>query len=802
MVRRKSMIRCALWLVALVCLAVAVLTTGLRILLPNLNQYKPQIESAIEARTGIDVEFGQLDAEWGRFAPSLVIHDLSIDLQAQTPAKLYAKQIDVSLDLLGSLVNRQWRVSDLTLHQVAVDASQIDLLKSNASSNTAQTLRKIQNIFLSQLEHFSVIDSNLKFVSIDGMVRDLEIEQLLWQNQGRKHQAQGVLSLANANLNQVHLRAELKDGKGQDNFGGKTLTGQVYLSASDVQVTPWLTEYMQDNIGLESANVSFESWLNLENNQILTTDIAFKPSKIRWQPKTVSANGTQLPEQQLEIRKGLIRIQATPQSMTKSRSTLPDESWFGQLMSSQYWTIRGHDFDIRYLSDKAAQTEQTWPDLAWQVEGQGDNWLVNVNQLQIERLLPLAYLLPDAQTAKDVVTGVAPTGLITDLRLQLAGKALTYSLNLEDASAKQYKNAPGVNHLNASITGTEQAAQVSVSLQDSVMPFGETFLEPLNIKQAQIELEVSKLENGVELAIPKIDFSTPDLTMLGELKFDFIEGKAPFLSMYAETDLKDIGEIWRYLPAKVISPYMMNYLSTSIQQGHAKTAKVLWYGDLSEYPYRENEGIFQASIGLKDTRYAFLTTWPAIEDAQLDLLFINDALYFNSQHAKTMNVTATDLTAVIPHLNGQGHIELEAKLEGEGQDVRRYMAASPLVKTVGAALNTVQVDGKVTAGLKLNIPFNKKEALVSGYADLNKNPIHVTKPNLNFSDVTGRIEFVNDVVSTKALKATWLNQAVAIEFEGKKTSKGYLVNLNNKSDWSLAKLHQTLPDPWLGQLKG
>lgn len=773
----KNLLKLSLLCATILGVVIALLTIGLRLTLPKLDHYKPQIESYLEDKTGLDFDFGKIDAKWQTLMPSLVLNDLSVDLKTKIPANLYAKQIELRLDLLGSLMDREVKVKDLVLSNVYFDASQLDVLAdSDESTDVSKVLRRVQNIFFEQLANFSILDSNIKFMSLDGKVRDLEIEELLWRNLEQRHQAKGMISLADANLNQVRLIADLVDGKSKDSFGGKTLSGDVYLAASEVQALPWLPDEIQKNSGIESASLSFESWLSLKDNKMQSASLALQPSSLSWiNPKTQQ-------RQSFAIEKGLIDIQ--PQGLTQKTD-----------LYTSPWKINATGFQIK-------TDTQEWPNLSWQLYGQDKDWLLNINQLQIQDVTPLVSILPAAQDYVAPLQDISPEGSIKDIRFRYQKQHLDYSFDLDDVKANQYQSAPGVNNLSARVTGTEKSAQVFIALEDSVMPFGGTFLEPIKVDHAAIELALTKTEQGLTLTLPKVDLKTPEINVLGEIAVQFKKGHPPFLSMYAETDLMDIGEIWRYLPAKVISPYMMNYLSTSIQGGYANTAKLVWSGDLSEYPYKEKQGIFEASIPLQDTRYAFLTTWPAIEDAQLDLNFINDALYFSSKHAKTMDVTATSLEAVIPHLNGQGHIELQAKLEGEGQAVRQYMAASPLVETVGAALNTVQVDGLVKAGLNLNIPFNNKESKVAGYALLDGNPIHVTKPDMQFSDVKGRIDFLNDVVTAKKLNATWLNQPVVIAFNGKKTAKGYQVKLNNKATWDLVKLQKTVPEPWLKPLKG
>lgn len=92
---------------------------------------------------------------------------------------------------------------------------------------------------------------------------------------------------------------------------------------------------------------------------------------------------------------------------------------------------------------------------------------------------------------------------------------------------------------------------------------------------------------------------------------------------------------------------MTDYLSTAIQGGKVNTAKLLWYGELGDFPYKEHNGMFQAWVGLKDAKFSFDTAWPTITDLQLDLLFENDAMYLDSKSATLNGVHAKRITGRI-----------------------------------------------------------------------------------------------------------------------------------------------------------
>ena len=65
---------------ALVVIA-ALLVSGLRIALPHLDAWRPEILNKIESATGMPVEASQLSASWQNFGPTLEAHDIRAELK-------------------------------------------------------------------------------------------------------------------------------------------------------------------------------------------------------------------------------------------------------------------------------------------------------------------------------------------------------------------------------------------------------------------------------------------------------------------------------------------------------------------------------------------------------------------------------------------------------------------------------------------------------------------------------------------------------------------------------------------------
>lgn len=757
-----------LWFVVSVLVLLAITVTGLRIALPQLNHFQPQIQAWIHQSSGLEFEISEIHGFWRNTHPSISLRGAKANTPKSSGIEFSAQNVEIELDLFQSLIQRQPVVADLSIHQLYLDISSVEWITDsdtpelNPQGEQKNVIEQLDQLLLRQLDSFSLKQSKIHFLGIDGIPRDLEITHLHWQNDGRHHLADGEVNLAQSNVNSARVKADFID-----HGSLSEVSGEFYASAQNVLITPWLTKYFRSEMGIDKGQVSFSSWLTLERNQPVSAYVELQSSELVWQAGK---------RHELFLESGVLELE-------------PRKSG---------WQVNAYSLNL-YTDDKA------WPELDMAFDWQPDAWRINVSQLDIAAITPLVKLVPPSNTTSEFLETLSLGGLVEDIRISAHGgwENLHYSAELSQGSMSQWELLPEVHQLSASIAGNLQQAQAHVTLIDDTLPYGEVFQAPLNIKQGQVDLVWQNSQHGWSLWADKVTAATPDLQVLGAFRLDFPDNQSPFLSFYAEADLYNAGETWRYLPTLALGQSLTDYLSTAIQAGKVNTAKLMWYGKLGDFPYQNNNGMFQAWVGLKQAKFSFDTAWPSITDLQLDLLFQNDAMYLDSHSATLMDVDAKRITGRIPQLAPGGHIEIEAKAVAEGNAVRDYMTASPLVDSVGAALTAVQVDGLVESSFQLNIPFDStKDARAWGYADLTDNHVTIDAPPMTLETVSGRVKFDNDVISAAGLEATLLTQPVAIDFSGENMAQGYSVAIDVVGDWDIKPLTPYLGKHWLGPVDG
>lgn len=772
------LLRVKLWLITALLLLLAISVTGLRVALPRMDRYQDEITAWVNQQTQLNISIESVQGYWRNTHPSLSLKGLKAYNLDGEQLNLDAQSVEIEFDLLRSALQGQLVLADLTIHQLNLDASTIRLadkskgaeqadetaITKGASSADKSLIATLDRLFLRQLDYFSIVDSSILYQSMTGELHTLQVEKLKWHNLDSQHRAEGRVSILGTGVNSLHVGADFVDhGSLLD------LSGQFYLQANQIELGPWLGNYLKQDMGIADGQVSFDAWVDLEHSAPSSSYISFRPSTILW--------GNQ---HQVTLNKGLI------ESAVKIEN--------GQ----RTWLVNTHSFEL-------TTDGQVWPGLDLAASWSPNSWSAALAQSDISALVPFSEAIPNAQGLKSWIAGLNPDGQIKNLRVAADSTTpLHFSADIEQLTTSQWKLLPEVHKLNAHLSGNGERVEIQASLMDDQLPYGDVFQAPLLIDQGRAMLVWQKDQAGWSLWSDHVSVQTPHLSAVGEFRLYFPLQQSPKLAIYSEVNLSDAGEVWRYLPVRALKQQLTDYLSTALQGGHAENAQILWYGDLKEFPYTNHSGMFQANVALKEGKFGFDTHWPTIDDLQLDLLFQNESLNFASHSARLMEVSAQHIKGEIPRLVKSGHLDIEAQASGDGLAIRDYMTSTPLVDSVGAALNTVQVNGDVSSRFNLHIPFDFKTDKVRawGKAHFNKNRVEIQAPPMTVTQLSGDLTFDNDHIEAKSLSGAILGQKTTLGFNGRSNAKGYQLHVSSRGTWEVSKLGPHIGKYWTDPLKG
>ena len=370
---------------------------------------------------------------------------------------------------------------------------------------------------------------------------------------------------------------------------------------------------------------------------------------------------------------------------------------------------------------------------------------------------------------------------------------------------------PGLSNAHIEVQGDASQGELNIRLAKQKIYFDGQFSRAMPVESGDLALRWLVTPEGLKLFSEQSLLKTTDLDTITEFSLLFpnkeAKNKSPFLSLYSYASLNDAGKAQYYYPVKAMKEKVFGYLQPTLKKGKVEGAKILWYGTLNHYPYKQHDGIFQAWVPLRNAQYDFYGKWQGLTDLDLDLLFENDWLAMDALQASLGEVKVQKLTAKIDHLNRNGVLTINADINDDAQKISDYLKDSPLKESVGKALTVINVKKTLSGHLQLNIPFNreKKKTETLGEVTLSDNDINIEladKTLLSLKDVHGQFSFINGNLTAKKIAAQLFEQDLQISFDTAREEEVYQVNVDIDSVWDLQQLSRTLPPIAPLQLSG
>ncbi|ATA20354.1 uncharacterized protein (TIGR02099 family) [Gibbsiella quercinecans] len=736
---------------ATLLVAVALLISGLRLVLPVLNDYRPQLLQQVAAFTGLPVQASFIEGHWESFGPRLEVRDISTTFPA---GNLQVGRVTLALDVWQSLLHWRWQFRDLTFYQLQLDLN----TTLGGEGDKRETLQPgtVSDLFLYQLDHFDLRDSRVSFLTPSDARAAFDIPRLTWLNSRERHRAEGQIGLSSFNGQHgvVQLRLDLRDNKGLLD------TGTVYLQAENIDMKPWFSRWLRSNTGLESANFNLAAWLKVEGGEVYSGNALLKQGSASWQ---VGAQPHRLEVDNLALalsRQGKGWLLDVPQL----KLATDGDSW-PQGRLSALWLPE--------------DTQLLGPD-------QPEELRLRASGITLERLTPLlpmfSFLSPDVLQRWDVMQ---PKGRLDALALDVPLKQpekSRFQARWQDVSWQPWQRLPGVNHFAGALAGGVESGRLTIDLNNSTLPVGDMFRAPLEVSRASGALTWRYSDSGWELASENLDVKANALWVNGNFRYQQPAQGEPWLSILAGIRLYDGAQAWRYFPEPLMGTHLVDYLSGAIQGGQVDNASLIYAGNPHHFPYKKHEGQFEVYVPLRHATFQFQPGWPALNDLAIDLDFANNGLWMHAPQAWLGKVEGRDISAVIPDYQ-QERLFVDAELAGAGPDVHDYFKQTPLAKSVGSALDQLQVKGDVSGRLHLDIPLNGGHTDAQGEVALNNNALLVKPLGSTLEQVSGKFRFDNGNLTSDTLSANWFGQPLAIEFNTQEAEKDYKINVGLQGDW-------------------
>ncbi|MEI6859773.1 MAG: YhdP family protein [Shewanella sp.] len=754
------------WQVLAITLVLFALVVSLfRGLLPQLDEVRTELVKYVEQQYQVEVSVGSLSAEWQAFGPALTVSKLVIPPQDNLPFTLEVNNVHIKFNFWKSLFTASPQIGNVIFDGVHV-ALDLDNLNETNSATYAQDSDSdwLYRLLLEQLGRYSIKQASLQIISKKHNFHPIFIKDLKWSNSSNRHRGQGKLYL-DEDASQVELLLLQIDISGSGHRPDE-LKGQVYLAAQSLDLGEWAsrqTNPYDDKAKLELEGVvNLQAWFNLGNRSIESSLVEFSPSWLEWslndQPQRFGVQSGQL-------------------------------EWLPTITG---WRLTS--LDLAFESN-----QQAWPEFVFVAERRELDLFVYLNRLNTDSLLPLLPLMPGMELAGlKKWQQLNPQGAIESIKLtKREGQAPRLALSVDQLTWLQDGSIPGSAPIDFKFGWENESLFLSAPKQNYQLDFGGGFKQPISLTGEALEAKYDLTTQTI--LIPQLKLSNEDVAVDASIKLELKE--KIHLALLSTLQVNDVTDVGNYLPLNGMSQGLIDYLEAGLIAGHIQDGRVVWNGNLSDYPYLDHSGVFQANFTLEEAEFSFQPDWPAVTDLSLMAQFENEAMLLTIERGHLLDVVIDDAEISIPQLGARSLLQVKADLTTSGKAATQVIQASPLADSVGSTLAVVQINGEISASLDLDIPLYEAQAgeLVEkemrGLITFNKTPIYITEPGVLLDQLTGQVSFLNEVVKGEEISALLYHQPISLAFDTDYVGSNYGLNLDVMGDWSLADLSEELNNP-------
>ena len=744
----------------------ALLVLALRYwVLPNIENYRGDIERGISAAVGLNVTISRIDTDWSGLRPHLSLHGFKLHDTADRPVLTFDT---VETDLgWSSVLHRQLR-----LHRLEVHAPELTIRRdrngrifiAGLQINTEASGTDFSDWLLAQ-KNVAVRDATIRWEDEQRGAPPLELRQLnfVLRNDGNRHRF-GLTALPPAELAaRIDIRG---DFRGRDIDRPELWKGEVYAELDYADLAVWRA-WVDYPLDLPQGAGGMRLWLGFDDKKLrtLTADIALRDVKLRL------ARNLEM----LELKHFNGRI----------AGRLPDDGFEVSTKKLTLATKGGislspTDFSLRWTPAQGKQPA---------------NGAATANGLDLDVLAKLASYLPLDAGTRATLEAYAPRGRVFDLKLGWKGDAETLtafnvSARFEALGRRAHGYYPGFDGLTGRIDGNEKGGRVEVTGRNASVELPTVFADPrLELDEMKAQASWTAKDGRFDVQLQNFTFNNPDANGSASGRYLSDPQGPGEIDITANLSRADGAAVWRYMPLGV-NRDVRDWLREAIRGGRADDAKLRLQGNLKDFPFAEGKnGIFKVTAKISGTNLRYAPDWPGIENIAGDLLFEGRRMSIKARQGRIFGVSLSGVSAEIDDLEAPEEIlNVSGRAAGPTADFLHFVSTSPVAEKIDRFTDGMKAEGHGTLALKLTLPLRRLEqSKIDGEYQFLRNAL-VLDPDLPpLTEVNGRLNFTADGIAIKDIRGQLLGSPLTVKAA---TRKDGTVAIDAQSSLNVAGLRK------------
>jgi uncharacterized protein (TIGR02099 family) len=716
-------------------IASAVSLTVVRLLLLGIDNYKTDLSAHVSELVGVPVTIGHLRANMRGYSPELVLKDIKIaSVVANEKPAIRLKEIRLGINLLDVLINRDRLASTW----VTLVGAKITVKRKQDGSIAIVGLKASdeQPLWLLQGNKYEILQSQISWqdeLSKNKLAVVGEVDFAIINN-AQRHQMNILVKLPKKYGDELRVSMDLTG----DVFKPSSIDGTVFAEGKNLHLAEWAASELPFAINIHSGTGDVKLWSELQHSQLVSL-----------------TGNVQL--QQLELTK------------PENRSFLVK-----QLKTRFYWQLNDSQWHLDVPHFLLETADKKWPTAKFGISGDRakDNLLhklglfvEQVDVQEVSRILQFFAPLPDEQFK--LLAQARLEGSLEQFSLFADLDEKHYAVNgkFTKISVAPLGATPGIENLTGQLKGSDQLGRVDLVTKDARIVTSGLFRDALKVTKLKGTLAWQQTPENWVVSSPIIELDFPDLKTQSRLSLVIPKtgGQKTFMDLQMAFASDDVSKVTHYLPTGMIGKSSVDWLDHAFISGRVPKGGMLFYGNLSDFPFIGGQGVFETLFEIDQLELAYNSEWPHLTDLGGEVLFLQGGLQVDLHKGFSEKVKINQAKVTIPSLDDSEYLLVKGQLETDILQGLRFMQQTPLKSPVDKLLDAVEPQGSTQVTLDLKLPLAEgATAKVNGSARLGNAKLRVKALDLGVNQINGALMFNEQGVYSNIIKAAALDNPIQI----------------------------------------
>lgn len=720
-----------LWFLILLAVGLSLI----RIFLIGVEGYKSDLESKIFELTSIPIEIGKLRANMRGFSPEIILKDIQVlaENEQKKPA-IQLQEMRLGVDLVQLVFSRQLLPSSwLTLV-----GAKLSIIRKQDGSLGIVGLNvgdSDQPLWLLEGRRYEVLKSDITWLDQLNNRPPIQFNQvdLLIKNDidSQKHELHLLTQLSQQSESSLRVSMSVQGNI----FQANNINGKVYVEGKGVLLGKIIRSELFSDIQILDGESDFKLWSRLENSSLSSLSGNVQAKNIVLEKK--------LTDQTLQISSFKTELNAINQET-------------------------GWSFDLNDFAMKTENSVCPTANFRFSANKTFTRLAASSTLIELQGLTELlGFFVPLEEESSTLVSNLDLQGQLKNFALFADLKNKQYAVNtvFEKINANAIASFPQVKNLSGSIKGSNDQGFISLNTEQGELYFPKLFRDAFSIKQLKGKLAWRQSLDDWEIKSDSLVLNTRYIDTESKMVITIAKNDEPVLMdlQLSFANLFDLAHIKKYYPVSIMKKRVVDWLEDAFLSGEIEQGDLLFYGDLKQFPFSDNQGVFEVLFNVADVELKYHQDWPSFEKLAAEIRFFKNGVTIDVEHAETNQLQVKQTFIEIAEFRKSEHLWVQGKVQGSIVNALKFIKQTPIQVPVDSILEAITPVGYTHVDLDLKIPLIETAPESSNIiAHLKKAALKVNAIDLKVEDIEGELKFAGKGIFSDNLTASALGFPITV----------------------------------------